>query len=407
MAHSFQTRITQMADHRYGIVASLLSLMLVTGSPAIAQNSEREQFVAAWAAASRGDHTVFSSLPRSLTQYELFPYLEYEDLRHRRGQISPAIIAAFIEQHEDWAFASGLRLTWLKTLGKQGRWRELLQYAGNPANTQVRCQRARALIETGQVGDLLKEAQSLWTVGKSQPPECDPVFAWLKDNGGITPSLAWERIRLAIRAGNPRFTFYLARFIPPKDRVWLNRWQDLNRKGYRNLGQSRDWPDQELSRMITSVSLQRLARHDAKRAWQTFKQLDGHFGWSTDTRGGIIREIALQSAVALDEDTLEVMEALPLSHRDDQVLQWWVRMALVAGEWETLITVIEQMPAESRSDGRWRYWQATANEKLGNTDRALQLREQLSLESSYYGFLAADRLDRPYSICPLARSRTG
>jgi soluble lytic murein transglycosylase len=42
-----------------------------------------------------------------------------------------------------------------------------------------------------------------------------------------------------------------------------------------------------------------------------------------------------------------------------------------------------------------------ADEKLGNADEALQIRDGLSRESTYYGFLAADRLNRPYSICPV------
>ncbi len=369
-------------------------------SPLKAEPTAREHFVAAWSAASHGDHKAFSHLPQSLTQYELFPYLVYEDLRYRRAQIQPQIIADFLEEHAGWAFTDGLRLAWLKTLGKRERWSELLQYASGSPDTSVRCYRARAQLETGHTDGLLMEAQSLWTVGKSQLQECDPVFDWLHDSGGITRNLAWERVRLAMARGNPRFTLYLARFIPPKERVWLSRWQDLDRHGYRKLGQSLNWPDEELPRMITAMSLQRLAGQDAEQAWQMFRKIDGHFDWSGETRGATLREIALQSAVALNDDALEILAALPLTHRDDQILQWWARMAMSAQEWGILRDVIGQMPVESKSDGRWRYWQAIASENLGDTSQARQIQDQLSRESSYYGFLAADRLDRPYTICP-------
>lgn len=365
---------------------------------------ERGQFVSAWTAAARGDHRAFRKLKQGMEQYELYPYLVYEDFRHRRAQLAPAEMASFLEQNSDWAFADGLRLAWLQTLGKQGRWQALVQYANGSPDTKVRCFRAHALIETGQAGELLREAQSLWTVGKSQPPECDPVFAWLKDKGGITPALAWERIRLAMIGGNPRFTLYLARFVPPPERVWLVRWQEQNRTRYRKLEQSRHWPDREITRMITAISLQRLAKQDADRAWLVFRQLDDHFSWSENTRGVIHREIALQAAVALSDDALQIMNALPEEYRDDQLLQWWARLALVSEEWAMLDAVIAQLPAESRLDGRWRYWQALAMEKLGDAAAALKIREALSRESTYYGFLAADRLDRPYTICPLEPS---
>ena len=406
MRNRVQARIAQKIGHRYVSFGGILVLMLLAASPLQAEPTEREQFVAAWSAASRGDHKVFSHLPQSLAQYELFPYLVYEDLRYRRAKVQPQVFADFLDQHADWAFTDGLRLAWLKTLGKRGRWSELLQYANGSPNTVVRCFRARAQLETGQTSGLLMEAQSLWTVGKSQPQECDPVFAWLNDNDGITRNLAWERIRLAMAGGNPRFTLYLERFVPPQERVWLSRWQELDRNRYRKLNQSLNWPDEELPRMITAMSLQRLAGLDAERAWQMFRKIDGHFGWPGETRGAILREIALQLAVALNAVALEVMATLPPSHRDDQILQWWARMAMSVQEWGTLQDVIGQMPAESKSDGRWRYWQAIATQKLGNASQAWQIQDQLSRESSYYGFLAADFLDRPYTICPQEPSVT-
>jgi soluble lytic murein transglycosylase len=401
MTQRLQTGKTQNSSQGSGITSWLLMMILMMPLSLTAQNSPREQFVAAWTAASNGNHAVFSHLPQSLADYELFPYLVYEDLRHRRGQIAASTIAKFLEQHSDWAFADGLRLAWLKTLGKQRRWKELLNYSDDTSNTILRCYRARALIETGKTEGLLQEAQSLWTVGKSQADECDPVFDWLKNSNGISPALAWERIRLAMNSGNPRFTLYLARFVPAKDRPWLSRWQELDRKRYRNLEQTRDWPDQELTRMITEVSLQRLAERDAELAWKAYGRIKDHFNWAPDARSGIVREIALQAAVSLSAITPEVMAALPRTERDDQLLQWWARMALATGDWPALRGVIEQLPPESRADGRWRYWQAMAAEHLGHTDEAMALRDELSRESSYYGFLAADRLKRPYSICPL------
>ena len=71
--------------------------------------------------------------------------------------------------------------------------------------------------------------------------------------------MAWDRVRKAIDAGNARFTLYLARFIPAQQRTWLERWQDLNRRRYRNISQALTWPDDELPR-IRCPALQE-ARH--------------------------------------------------------------------------------------------------------------------------------------------------
>jgi soluble lytic murein transglycosylase len=204
-----------------------------------------------------------------------------------------------------------------------------------------------------------------------------------------------------MNTGNARFTLYLARFLPPQERIRLERWQTVNRSGYRNLDRATNWPDEPVAREISAISLKRYSRNDPEKAWEVFKVLDGHFAWSPDSRGAIIRDIALQSAVALTTSSLEVMSAIPVSHRDDQVLQWWARAALVSEQWETLLGVIEQLPPESKSDGRWRYWRAFALNKLGQPEEAGAVWEALSREASYYGFLSADTLQKPYSICPL------
>jgi soluble lytic murein transglycosylase len=238
-------------------------------------------------------------------------------------------------------------------------------------------------------------------VGKSQLDECDPVFTWLRKNNGITANLAWQRIRLAMEAGNPRLSIYLARFIPADQRRWLENWQAFIRSGYRGLERASGWPDNEITRMITTVSVQRLARKDADLAAQKFTALDGHFKWGEADRVSMLRDIALYAAVELDDDTSNYMAAVPLELRDSQLLEWWTRFLLSTSAWTEVSNVIEQMPLTTRSDERWRYWLAQAELRSGvatpTSDKLLLLSE----EANYYGFLAADELGLPYNICPL------
>lgn len=400
MIHKSRTRIAQHPSRTHGNcrVVLLLGCSMFFFQQACAD--ELEQFRQAWKSASRGEHAAFTLQSQGLENYILYPYLVYEDMRHRRASVPPAVMASFLERHKDWAFSAGLRTSWQKTLGQQGQWKALRDYASDASDTTVRCLYTRSLIEGGFAPEALPVARSLWLAGKSQPDECDPVFSWLVSTNGITEVLAWERVRLAMLAGNSRLALYLARYIPETQRSWLDTWQILHRTHYRNLAQASSWPDEELPRMIAESSLLQLARRDPERAWETYEQLDGHFGWDENTRGGLHREIALQSAVSLSAGAPEILSTLPATHRDEQVLQWWARTALVGKDWATLAAVITQMPPESAADGRWRYWLAVATDYLGDSITATTIREQLASESSYYGFLAADLLNWPYTICP-------
>jgi len=380
----------------------LLALSCAICAPISASDVEREQFSDAWDAARRGDHATFSRHMKSLEGYVLYPYLQYEDFRHRRATVASDEMAEFLANHEDWAFTLGLRRTWLKSLAKNGHWADLLAYSGNESDTVLRCQRARGQIILKQTDGLLAEAQSLWAVGKSQPDECDPVFAWLTNNDQIPTSLAWERIRLAIEAGNPRLTIYLARYIPKNERRWLEDWQKLNRTGYARLERTRRWPDNETTRMLTAVSLRRLARKDTRLAAEKFQILEDHFDWGEARRATLLRDIGLYSAVAMEKDTIAHIQRVPVEYRDSQLLEWWSRFLLNSGDWSALIAVIEQMPEDTRNDGRWRYWLAQAGLRTGLTATASSTSlRSLASEANYYGFLAADELGLEYNICPL------
>jgi soluble lytic murein transglycosylase len=379
----------------------LLCLLCATFTAAASLVDDRARFRQAWDAAGRGDRQTFDQLGQGLEGYILYPYFQYEDYRAHRSRVTPASMAVFLEQHADWAFAPGLRTAWLSSMGEQGRWQSLIDHAAGSRDTRVRCYLAQARIELGQTRGLLTEVQSLWTVGKSQPEACDPAFSWLRKQGGITPALAWERIRLAMAAGNPRLTLYLERFVPGHDRDWVKRWQELSRTAYRKLDQSHAWPDRAITRTIVATSLQRLARSDPDRAMKLFTQLDSHFSWSMAERGQIVREIALQAAVALSAEAPSVLAAVPMANQDAQILEWWARAAMAQADWPLLEQVISRMPPEVGGDGRWRYWRAVALRALGDGEAARSLFESLSTETTYYGFLAADALDLPYTICPL------
>jgi soluble lytic murein transglycosylase len=361
--------------------------------------SQREDFSRAWRAAAHGKRADFEQLMPGLQAYLLYPYLQYEDLRYRRARVSDAEMASFLEDHEDWAFTAGLKTAWLRTLGARSRWDSLIEYAPGSSNTEVQCYLAQARIKRGRTDGLLPVAQALWTVGKSQPDACDPVFSWLKKQDGITTGLAWERIRRAMDAREPRLTLYLARFLGEEDRVWADRWYQQDRSGYRQLKQAGKWPDQEKSRDITSYGLRRLARNDSDRAAQIYETIEKQFNWTADVRGGILREIALWSAVEGVDATPARMRSVPEPYRDGKLLEWWVRYDLSKGDWGGVILTIAAMAPEQKDDTRWRYWDARARFETGNAALARELLGELALGANYYGFLSADQLALPYTIC--------
>lgn len=363
-------------------------------------SAQREAFTQAWQAAASGERAEFERLMAGLQGYMLYPYLQYEDLRHRRNRIDDLEIDGFLAKHGGWAFTPGLRAAWLRSLASREQWDSLLNYAAEAGDSEVRCAYAQARLRAGRTDGLVPLAQSLWSAGRSQPKACDPVFRWLQEQGGVTPGLAWQRIRLAMAAGEPRLARYLARFLAEDDRVWAERWYQQHAAAYRRLDQAAQWPDAPQGRDIAEFGLGRLARNDADLAWRHYRTLENHFQWGPDVDGGLRREMALWSAVGGSSGVSERMRAVPAAARDDKLLEWWVRHGLASGAWAEVLQAIALMSPAAADDSRWRFWKARALRETGAGDAAGELLSEVAQEAGYHGFLAADMLGLPYVVCP-------
>jgi len=387
-----------------GLLCSLVCQSAAADNPGSAQaqdsiTAQRAAFATAWEAARTGDRATFEREKPVLQGYLLYPYLEYDSLLRARRTVDPAVMADFLRQYGDWAFAAGLERSWLRALGASSRWDALLAYGEGHPDTEVRCYLGQAKIARSQTVDLLPEARALWLAGQSQPKACDPLFKWLIAQDGVTSNLAWARINLAVEARNPYMVGYLSRFLDPDLQVWADRWRQQDSQRYVRLDRAAQWPDSFQGRDITSYGLKRLPRSDEDKAWKNFGQLDGHFDWSPAQRAAILREIALWSAVEGSEGTFERMRAVPSDYRDGTLLEWWARAGLSVPDWSEVSVAIAQMPESLRDDDRWRFWHARASIQSGESESAEVEMRELASRATYYGFLAADHLEQPYSIC--------
>ena len=75
-----------------------------------------------------------------------------------------------------------------------------------------------------------------------------------------------------------------------------------------------------------------------------------------------------------------------------------MRAALWTGDYGRALAWIERMPASLATQPRWRYWRARAMAATAGADAAAPLYEEIAGLRDYYGYLAADRLHRSYSL---------
>jgi soluble lytic murein transglycosylase len=191
---------------------------------------QRTLFLAAETALKDDNTTAYHQYRDQLLDYPLLPYLDYQETLSTLEQQSIESITNRLKWLEQTPLAKRLRARWLALLAKEGLWASYLRFSDQGGTIKQQCNRLWAMIETGNKHDALKLVEPIWLSDHSQPNACDPVFkAWI-DNGHLTPSLVWQRIQLAMSAGQTRLTRYLKRYLPPSEADMVDRWLNLYRQ---------------------------------------------------------------------------------------------------------------------------------------------------------------------------------
>jgi hypothetical protein len=89
---------------------------------------------------AKGDFAAYRTLRKKLTDYPLYPYLEYQYLRQHLTKSNTRQIKQFINTWSDTPLAAPLKHRWLKKLAKSGQWQHYLDnYDGKIKSTELQC----------------------------------------------------------------------------------------------------------------------------------------------------------------------------------------------------------------------------------------------------------------------------
>ncbi|HHI93272.1 MAG TPA: hypothetical protein ENK04_07145 [Gammaproteobacteria bacterium] len=361
---------------------------------------QRTRFLAAEKALRLRRVSEFHRLSSTLTDYPLYPYLQYQDIKRRLHKIPVKKVSAFLEQYQSLPVSRSLRHKLLRQLARQGRWQQYLDFYTPTKNIRLQCHYLYALIRTGQAEAAYPDIKKLWLTGRSQPRTCDRTFKHWKAAGKLTTELVWQRMALALDKGRRTLARYLLRYLPAKDQKLARLWIKLHRKPHllpRYQQQIARSTHHMASRLFVNV-VKRLARRtprEAEKIW--FDPKTRHIATETEQY-----EILQQIAIALARKQLPGSEAwfsiIPDEYLSDTARQWRVRTALLQAQWSRVLTALDALTPRQQASDRWQYWRARAHEELGETAAAMTQFTALARQRSYYGFLSADRLNLPYTI---------
>jgi len=391
---------------RFLLIFLVLTGLAAAGGASFAQDliqdeeANRRDYLAALEALKAGQTARFKTLYARLDGYILRGYLEYESIKSRVSSIPDAELRRFLAENSQAQFSDTIRNQWLHALAKRGDWKTFLdEYQDIEDDPELQCLRLSRLLKTSEEqATLMTEVEKLWLTGKQLPRACDSVFDAWKKAGHMTSDKVWARIGLAMESRNLRLAGDLAQYLDPSERVWVRRWQAMYRDPVRELHNITYPVETPVARMIVKHGVVRLAYRDPEEAMVQWDQLKSKYQFFGEDDNYVLRYIGILAAQDQLPQALTWLSAVSADPGDMSLHLWRVKTALRAGQWEMAKRFIAGLSEEQRQDSQWRYWTARILESTGNKDEARRLYETLARDRSYYGFLAADRIGKDYSM---------
>ncbi|MDD5321994.1 MAG: transglycosylase SLT domain-containing protein [Methylococcales bacterium] len=373
----------------------LCSLVLLPGmAMSNTLEQQRHDFLLAEKLVEQDDENAFLSLSATLVDYPLYPYLQYQWLRNNLPQTDKVL--AFLSAYKDTRYADLLRSKWLGYLANQDRWFEFIQHYQASDNTALECQFYWAHFKTGNQLLALNAAKRLWATGDFYPEECDPLLSALALSPLLTPELIWQRFELALKKENITLAAYVQRLLNKPDQSIAELWLQVHNTPA--LIEDRSfWSSNGIQQgRIFAYGVDRMAKSDPDLAINIWDSRKRNFNIDTQTAQQLERRLAL--ALARSQDSKAYSRLNQLLTVDAEVREWKVRAALLEQNWQHVANALADLTLEERKEPRWQYWQARSLVETGNAAQGRSIYNQLSEDRSFYGFMAADAINKSYPL---------
>ncbi|HHW4680359.1 MAG TPA: transglycosylase SLT domain-containing protein, partial [Xylella taiwanensis] len=370
----------------------------ITGC-ARAQNGDPQLLAVRNAIAAAENGRLDPSQAAALSGHPLYGWIEYANLRRNIDTISNTQAQNFLSRYADQAVAHAFRSAWLPVVVRRKDWATLLANWKPTHTISLRCAQLEARQRLGKAdAQWTKEVQALWRdAGKPMPDACDSVFATLSAQGDLDNALRWARIEAAADAQQPEVMRIASRGLPATDQALANDYAAFVETPYRP---ALNWPKTERSQRIVIDGLARLAKNDPSAVERSLPTYADALDLNETQRAQVLYQIALWTVASYLPDAARRLAAVPESAYDERLHEWRTREALARGDWPAALEAIRKMPPTQRGDPRWQYFEARLAEKTGESAQAQTLYRAAARSATFHGFLAADHLQQPYTLCP-------
>ncbi len=359
-----------------------------------------EHFHEALAAARDGDLERAEELAACLgPAHAMAAYLDFHRLRVSLPEADPGRVHDYQERYAHTPLDEVMARLALRRYAEAGRDAAVRAVAERPPEQQPhRCQWWQAQLEERR-NEALAFAAEAWQVGRSQPAACNGLFDAARAAGVIDDEAIWQRMRLAFRQRESALLRYLAGLLEQSRwesaADWLLRL-DERPEAVTELG---DRLAPRRRRELAADALYRLARADTGAALEQVQAAGDRLPeLPEDERRAVREQIAWYATIRGVGEHELWRDRWLWAEADGDLLEQRARRAVIEQDWRGLRFWLTRLPGSRAQMPRWQYWRGRALAELGELSRAHRAWREAARSRGFWGFVAAERIGRPYAL---------
>ena len=385
-------------------VVVLKAAVLLVSTTVSAQPSSSTEllktFETAYSLAGRSENKRFKELASTLNGHPLYPYLVQKRLLAYPYLSNEKVIRSFLARHQDTPLDTPLRKKWLRYLKRKKQIALFNEFYKDYGDTELTCHFLHNKLLLGdEFSSIVSQVQALWTVGKSQPTDCDPLFEKLTKAQLISEAMLLTRIEKVADGGNHTLLPYLKQQLSNDKQYLVDLWY-RTRRSPASLASSKAFVGKypAIEKKIILYGLKRLVWKDPDKAIQLWQNYQQNYLFSEVTKRDMTAVFALRLSVNKHPQASQWFSKIAPQDMTKPLLQWFVADVLRKKDWSAIVTLIDQRSQLAQESLEIQYWYGTALLALEQKRQGLKVLADVAKHRHYYGFLASHHLKQPLQL---------
>ena len=328
--------------------------------------------------------------------HPLKPYVEKTYWQRHPNIKYQSEIENYLTIYEHTPLEWPVRKAWLEYLEKNNKKAAYIKNYRETSNAALTCTFLDFQLDLGAPEKaIFNQVTDLWTVGKSQPNECDSLFSQWRKKGYLNNERVWKRITLAAQGGTQSLLPYLKTLLPKNERYLADLYLKVRRDPSAAAGLYRYKNKSAKEGEIAIYGVKRLIWRDKALALRAWQKLEKMFNYSDEEKADLYYTFALSLASSGHKQASFWLNKVPKARQDKKLIQWQLGNMLKTQDWEGIAAFFTGK--DNLSLGQ-QYWLAYSYAKRGEQQKADEIWAKVATNRDYYGFLAAARLGLPVDL---------